>query len=161
MAILGGVCFLTFFFGSPQSRNAKSAIMLTSILKCQFEALRVFFWKNVRKQTPPKMANFGGVYFLTFFQKTNRFGARTLFFGSPGTMVHLTLNTNWLLARMIRQNRWSFQKEHNLFKLDTNNTFLNHSVKKKFSFKTFAIFTSNGRAMTSARHKISYMTCTI
>ena len=100
-----------------------------AIFKCHFEALRVFFWKNVRKQTPPKMANFGGVYFLTFFQKTNRFGARTLFFGSPGTMVHLTLNTNWLLARMIRQNRWSFQKEHNLFKLDTNNTFLYYSLK--------------------------------
>ena len=50
-----------------------------TIFKCHFEALRVFFWKNVRKQTPPKMANFGGVYFLTFFRKTNRFGARRRF----------------------------------------------------------------------------------
>ena len=63
-------------FGSPQSRNDKYAIMSTLILKCHLGALRVVFRKNVRKQTPPKMANFGGVYFLTFFQKTNRFGAR-------------------------------------------------------------------------------------
>ena len=49
------------------------------IFKCLLGALRVVFRKNARKQTPPKMATFGGVYFLTFFRKTNRFGARRRF----------------------------------------------------------------------------------
>ena len=40
-----------------------------TIFRCQFEALRVFFRKKVRKQTPPKMANFGGSTFFTFSQK--------------------------------------------------------------------------------------------
>ena len=54
-------------------------IQFLVIFNCHLGALRVFFRKNVRKQTPPKMANFGGVCFLTFFQKTNHFGARRRF----------------------------------------------------------------------------------
>ena len=38
--------------------------------KMHFEPLRGFFGQKWRKQTPPKMANFGGVYFLHFFSKT-------------------------------------------------------------------------------------------
>ena len=40
------------------------------IFKCLLGALRAVFRKNVRKQTPPKLAILGGVYFLTFFRKT-------------------------------------------------------------------------------------------
>ena len=40
-----------------------------TIFKCHFEALRVFFWKNVRKQTPPKRPILGGSTFWHFFKK--------------------------------------------------------------------------------------------
>ena len=37
--------------------------------KMHFEPLRGFFGQKWRKQTPPKMANFGGSTFFTFSQK--------------------------------------------------------------------------------------------
>ena len=44
--------------------------------KMHFEPLRGFFGQKWRKQTPPKMANFGGVYFLHFFSKMLIYWAR-------------------------------------------------------------------------------------
>ena len=85
-----------------------------TIFKCHFEALRVFFWKNVRKQTPPKMANFGGVYFLTFFQKTNRFGARRASKWHLNISWHYSIfSTSWLWTskkRLLAPKRLVFWK---------------------------------------------------
>ena len=68
---------LSSIFPKKSSKCLKTAILPLKPTKvdifsrnCHFEALRVVFGKNGRKQTPPKMANFGGVYFLPFFPKT-------------------------------------------------------------------------------------------
>ena len=45
------------------------------------------FGKNGRKQTPPKMANFGGVYFLPFFPKTTLSASKWQFLEKISTFV--------------------------------------------------------------------------
>ena len=73
-----GIYLLPFFQKTPPSASKPTKIDFFKEIAI-LRHLEWFLEKNEENSPPPKMANFGGVYFLTFFQKTNHFGARRRF----------------------------------------------------------------------------------
>ena len=140
MANFGGVYFLTFFqktnrFGARRPFLEVQNQEMLNMLWCQhwyssviLRHLECFFEKMSESRPPLKWPILGGSTFYHFFKKLTISKLRHIFWKSlskkPFNAQHRQTYQGWL--DKIDE---SFQKEHNLFKLDTNNTFLYYSVK--------------------------------